>query len=270
MANPTQTNTDGDNRGDLCDNCPTVSSPSQADGDADTVGDACDNCFTVPNPAQADGDGDLRGDVCDNCPALSNADQFDFDHDGVGNACDNCPALANLSQANSDGDTFGDPCDNCPTVTNQNQANIDHDLWGNVCDNCRTVANNDQADADADLRGDVCDCAPNDGTAFSIPAEVAGQLFTSKTNLAWDSAAPGAGAGTVHDVVRGAAEELRLGVRPADQCLAAGTSGTSAFDPVVPAAAHAFFYMVRGRNSCGAGTYGAATSGAPRTAGVCP
>jgi DNA-binding beta-propeller fold protein YncE len=192
----------------------------------------------------ADGDGALAGD---NCPAVANASQADADLDGIGDACDNCPAFANAPQADADLDGAGDGCDNCPAA-----------------------ANPSQADGDLDLHGDACDCAPANAAAFSLPAEVAGPVFTSKTSLGWTSAAPGSGSGTVHDVVRGAVGELALGARPSDFCLASGTPGATATDALAPPPAQARFYMVRGRNACGAGTYGAASNGAPRAATICP
>ena len=44
---PRQLDSDGDLRGNACDNCPAVSNPTQTDTDGDTVGNACDNCAGV-------------------------------------------------------------------------------------------------------------------------------------------------------------------------------------------------------------------------------
>jgi len=62
----------------------------QADGDGDNVGDICDNCPDDANADQTDSDGDLLGDACDNCPNDYNPDQSDIDEDGIGDVCDGC------------------------------------------------------------------------------------------------------------------------------------------------------------------------------------
>lgn len=56
------------------DNCIDEYNRDQSDIDGDEVGDACDNCFR-PNPSQEDWDEDGVGDLCDNCPYLPNAEQ---------------------------------------------------------------------------------------------------------------------------------------------------------------------------------------------------
>ena len=43
MKNKDQEDTDSDNVGDVCDNCPELSNPDQQDSDSDGNGDACDD-----------------------------------------------------------------------------------------------------------------------------------------------------------------------------------------------------------------------------------
>ena len=187
---------DGDGIPDLADNCPTVANPDQTDTDGDKVGNACDpdidgdgvlngqdNCPTIANSTQMDQDGDGVGDVCDNCPAVANPDQADIDNDKIGDACDpdwdndgvanevdNCLLVKNATQADTDGDGMGDLCDpdidgdgllngddNCPWIYNPDQTDQDGDKIGDGCDNCPTVANSNQADKDGDGIGDACD-----------------------------------------------------------------------------------------------------------------
>lgn len=90
VYNPDQLDTNGNGRGDACDD----------DMDGDGVLDGADNCPRLPNVAQLDADGDGLGDACDS----------DLDNDGVPNALDSCPLVSNADQGDANGDGVGDAC----------------------------------------------------------------------------------------------------------------------------------------------------------------
>ena len=89
--NPDQTNTDGDEQGNVCDN----------DDDGDGVTDlAPDNCPLTPNPDQADNDYDGMGNLCD----------LDADGDNVTDAVDACLNTQLSELANADGCSISQIC----------------------------------------------------------------------------------------------------------------------------------------------------------------
>ncbi|MBN1489223.1 MAG: thrombospondin type 3 repeat-containing protein [Phycisphaerae bacterium] len=89
--NPLQTDIDGNDIGDACDD----------DMDGDGRPNASDNCVGVPNPNQEDVDRNGIGDLCED----------DIDGDGIGDATDNCPDIPNADQTDRNGNGFGDACD---------------------------------------------------------------------------------------------------------------------------------------------------------------
>jgi hypothetical protein len=181
------------------DNCALVCDPTNTDTDGDGRGDVCDSCPLSPLD-DADGDG-----ICedtDNCPAHTNAGQEDADADSVGDACDqldgdpgqaseqrpdgwpdvNCNGIARPDEGTCTGlaanllslvtvcsSLLADdvPCDSYVDTTGGSStsavcnASVAHDLdmdgWGNACDNCDNTYNPGQADGDADGTGDACD-----------------------------------------------------------------------------------------------------------------
>jgi thermitase len=78
--------TDRDAVPDGDDDCPAVADPLQSDADGDGVGNACD-----PAPEGPDEDADTVPDTRDDCLYVPNPGQLDSDADGVGNACDPTP-----------------------------------------------------------------------------------------------------------------------------------------------------------------------------------
>jgi len=89
---------DGDGTLDNTDNCRSAPNADQLDTDADEVGDVCDDCPADDqnncSPAEVDGDGDGLLNESDNCPSVMNAGQDDEDFDGFGDVCDPCLADA--------------------------------------------------------------------------------------------------------------------------------------------------------------------------------
>lgn len=112
------------------------------------------------------------------------------------------------------------------------------------------------------------DCNDMDAGAFALPAEVIGLLFVDRQTLVWDSAAPAAGIDTVHDVVLG--HLTRPAVGNEELCLATGIVEATTTDPSTPGYGRGFSYLVRGRNSCGPGTYGTQSDGTERISQACP
>jgi hypothetical protein len=141
---------------------------------------------------------------------------------------------------------------------------------------CTVVANGTAcSDANACTLNDQCQagvCAP--GVTVGPPGEVAGLMFAAdKTSLSW-TPIPGAPPGTVYDVARGLVNQMPVGAGAGESCLAPGVASPPAMDANVPAVGQIFWYFVRGRHSCGTGTYGyAASNGVPNSERVtltCP
>ena len=142
-------------------------------------------------------------------------------------------------------------------------------------DNCIGVYNPAQQDADGDGRGDACDCAISDASAFASPSEVGGLrvgVDGDTSRLEWFcSATITAGSGTVYDVPRGDLTELPVGTGPSETCLPPGSfPNPTATDPATPPTGKGFWYLVRGRNACGASTYGYRSNGMERITTICP
>jgi len=114
---------------------------------------------------------------------------------------------------------------------------------------------------------DTCSGLTCQGQPLVVPSEVTGLAWGADgETLSWNPAAA-AGPGTVHDLLRG--EVLPVG-SGTESCIAPGTAGAQATEASVPAPGAAFWYLVRGRNTCGSGTYGQASSGDPRLSSACP
>lgn len=132
-------------------------------------------------------------------------------------------------------------------------------------------------DGDVCTSGDACAGGICTGTTGPPPGEVAGFGFEAdKATMFWTalSASPG----LVYDVPRGLVSQLPVGAGPSEACVApGGTTLASVADAATPPAGLAHWYLVRGRDSCGIGTYGSGhtnpgppLNGPTRSTAVCP
>jgi len=174
---------------------------------------------------------------------------IDSDGDGAPNAIDNCRGVSNPNQLNSDNDPFGDACDNCPTVTSATQADLDGDGYG-----------------------DACDCAILLPDQWALPAPVQDLEVTKNSSgpdyldLSWSDLEAQAGPAVRYDVVSG---DLALLGTPAAftdaRCLNPWTDVPQVTVWDGPAPGQALWYLVRGKNDCGYGSY---DSGDPGQSGA--
>ena len=110
--------------------------------------------------------------------------------------------------------------------------------------------------------GYVAKCDPA-SQPDALPDEVTGVLVPTRDLVTWSAASFNTPA---YDVVRStSAANFTTGV-----CVEKGDIDTTATDPAAPATGQVFFYQVRGRNACGVGPLGYATSGAEEAGPVCP
>jgi hypothetical protein len=134
-----------------------------------------------------------------------------------------------------------------------------------------SIANNCEASLDpaADDDGDgvvnADDCAPLTPGTFNQPLEIENlRVLADKETVEWDSAVPGGGADTVHDLVRGIIADLPVSGALTETCLLPDSPPTFVVDPEIPEPGSGFYYIVRGHNECGDGTFGFATTGEER------
>jgi len=134
-------------------------------------------------------------------------------------------------------------------------------------DNCPVAANSSQADADQDTLGDACDCSATDPTTWATPAEVSGPtlrrstLGPDYTVLSWIPLDYQAGPSTRYDVISGSLLALHSGATFSSvTCLEEDIPASGIVSPNdLPAASDGFWYLVRGENPCGSGTWGDGT-----------
>jgi hypothetical protein len=100
------------------------------------------------------------------------------------------------------------------------------------------------------------DCAPLIPGTFHAPFEIENVRFPDKVTIEWDSAAPAAGEDTVHDLIRGVIADLPVSGAESEVCLLPDSPPSFFVDTDEPAPDQGYYYIVRGHNECGDGSYG--------------
>jgi hypothetical protein len=300
VYNPDQTDTDTDGAGDDCDddddgdgwldgadNCPLVPNLDQLDTDTDGAGDDCDDdddddgILDDGDSSGTIGDGRCTGGNTvgcdDNCRLHANGTQLDTDSDAYGDACD----------VDDDNDGYADGADNCPLVFNPYQVDTDTDGTGDLCDNdddddtvsdgsdnCPLHDNLGQADGDSDGAGDACDCLPGDNQSWLAPDTIDTLTLSQAvppdptTTLQWLAPAEPGAVSVWYDTLRATDPSDFAGA----VCKESNGTGTSTQDTDTPPAGQAFYYLIRGENTCGSGweNMGRDSTGASRSGVSCP
>lgn len=256
---------------DCDDGIATCFDDCSSDIDLDGTIDCADTCI------DADGDGygsaGGAGDTClgtdcdDNDPTLPQCENKQCGDNGCGGVCGECGPSSVCNTAFEcecvpvcDGKTCGDDgcggsCGSCAV--------------GEICDSlvweCCT------ADSDSDGVCDANDCNPNDAGVFSIPPEVEGLSIDADTEtLRWNPQDALSGSSTVFDLMRGLVSELPIGGGSSETCLGSELTTNQGRDSERPNLGMSYYYLVRGENSCGIGSYGRDSASNERTSSSCP
>ncbi len=128
-------------------------------------------------------------------------------------------------------------------------------------------AGTDCTNQDTCAAGGTC----NPGSAISCPPETHNVVVAAdKATYSWSAAAFATG----YDVVRGGTGALPVGPGGGDESCFYHLGGTVLTDSSIPAPASGFWYLSRGENSCGNGTFGTqglhGAPGAARVTATCP
>jgi hypothetical protein len=112
------------------------------------------------------------------------------------------------------------------------------------------------------------------GTPEVAPGNVGSMAIAKSGTTASFQWAPVSGS-LVYDVLRGQVGAFPVGSSPATEtCLANNIAGTTTSDGGSPPSGAGFWYLVRGENACGAGSWGSqASHGVPtvqRISATCP
>jgi hypothetical protein len=136
--------------------------------------------------------------------------------------------------------------DDCDSQIDEGFTNTDGDTMANCVD----------PDDDNDLVQDASDCAPLNNTAWGVPTEVSNlqAVDTVPTGLSW--AGQNIGTATQYAIATGTVTSAGSFSFPAGTCLPTVTTTSTTDTRTAPALGQMYYYLVKSRNVCGAGTWG--------------
>lgn len=151
--------------------------------------------------------------------------------------------------------------------------NFDSIVVGDFCPAVCVGANNNATcdDGNACTGGDVCSGGACSGTPIAAPPATTNLVVAAdKATYSWSPAS----FATRYDVVRGSTSAFPVGPGGGDEVCFNNLPGPSLIDATTPAMSGGFWYLSRGDNSCGSGTYGTqgvnGAPGVPRVTTTCP
>lgn len=230
-------------------------------------GGRSDGGFYFPDTTldcDADGWSPCQGDCNDASPfihpgAPEVCNGLDDDCDGV--ADEGSDLCSDMNPCTSDSCSWPSGCQHAVAPNGTACSNGNDCVVGGACTDgqCAGGVTTDE-DVDSHPVGpcEESDCDDHDASVWLSPVEVRNLLLggAATVSLSWDSQAARSGPGTVYDLVSGSLPHIAPLALSSASCL--GTRASAPYiDNRVPAPGSAgFWYMVRARNLCGAGTWG--------------
>ena len=237
------------------------------DGSACTTGDSCQAgaCAGTPVVCSASDQCHVAG-TCDSGTGLcSNPAATD------GTGCNDADACTQTDTCQS-GACLGTNPVVC-SASDQCHVAGTCDSGTGLCSNPAATDGTGCDDGSACTTGDACASGSCVGTPGTAPGESSGLAVAQSggsSTISW-VVAPGA---TLSDVLRGLLSGLPVGPAGGDEVCFADVAGSSVPDGTDPSIGTGFWYLVRGENACGNGSYGfEGLNGVPAAARVsttCP